>query len=112
MISFVFVIKVDQNVTVHAIRSQQYENKKIGNQQHQIKRIDLIKSLKSSIQKMRADILPNAAIGQKHCQNERRIQRTKQRAPFWKSEPLKKTSILPDQAEILMPVPDKRFLFR
>ena len=62
----VLVIKVDQHVTMNSVRRKQYKHQKVGDQQHQIEAVDLIKALKSLVQKMGTDVLANPVVGKKH----------------------------------------------
>ena len=66
------VIKIDQHVAVHAVRSQQNENDEVGNQQRQVEAVGLVKSLESGVEKVLADVLPNAVLGRETWPKRRR----------------------------------------
>jgi hypothetical protein len=59
----VLVIKIDQNVAMHSVSGQQDEHNEIRNQQCPIKRVGVVKPLKSLIQKMLAEHRPDALGG-------------------------------------------------
>jgi len=61
------VIKIDHPVAVRAVRCQDDQDDEIGNQQRQIKRIDLVKPLESLVQKMLAKV-GHQALGGKEVE--------------------------------------------
>ncbi len=63
LVLFVLVIKIDQPVAVRAVGRQDEQHDEIGNQQRQIKGIDLIKPLESLVQKMLAKVGQHAPGG-------------------------------------------------
>ena len=56
----VLVIEIDQHVAVHPVARQQDQHNEIGHQQRHIKRIGVIKPTKRSVEKMLANVVPNA----------------------------------------------------
>src|ERR1039458_1361965 len=71
LVLFVLVIKIDQPVAVRSVRRQNDEHDEIGNQQRQVKRIDLVETLESLVQKMLAKIRPQALGGKNYGQGQR-----------------------------------------
>jgi hypothetical protein len=55
------VVKVNQNVAVHPVTSQQDEHDKIGNQQRAIECVGVVEALKSFVQQVLAEIRSDAA---------------------------------------------------
>src|SRR6266852_19421 len=71
LVLLVLVIKIDHPVAVRAIRSQDDQDDEIGDQQRQIKGIDLVKPLKSFVQKMLAKVGHQAFGGEDQGQGLR-----------------------------------------
>ena len=71
LLFFVLVIKIDQPVAVRPVRRQNDQHDEIGNQQRQVKRIDLVKALESLVQKMVAKVRPQALGGQQEDHSQR-----------------------------------------
>src|SRR5260370_33236101 len=71
LVLFVLVIKIDHPVAVRAVRRQDDQDDEIGNQQRQIKGIDLVKALESLVQKMLAKIGHQALGGEDQDQGQR-----------------------------------------
>ena len=59
----VLVIEIDEDVAVHAIPRQQNEHNEIRNQQREIESVRLVEPAKCCVQKMLADVGPNAFGG-------------------------------------------------
>ena len=58
------VVKIDEDVPVQPVRSQQYEDDEIGNEQRHVERIGVVEAAEGLIQKLRADKMYDAARGQ------------------------------------------------
>src|SRR6267378_2377799 len=71
LILLVLVIKIDHPVAVRAVRCQDDQDDEIGNQQRQIKSIDLVKPLESLVQKMLAKVGHQALGGKDQDQGRR-----------------------------------------
>src|SRR5258708_4720220 len=56
LVLLVLVIKIDHPIAVRAVRRQNGQDDEIRNQQSQIKGVDLVKALKSLVQKMLAKV--------------------------------------------------------
>src|ERR1700722_8011116 len=69
------VIKINQDVAVHAVRRQQNQHNEIRNQQRQIKPVGVIQALKSFIQKVLAHVLPDALRGEPSGMHQVKIER-------------------------------------
>lgn len=102
MVLLVLVIKVDEYVAVYAVRSQQDQDDEIRNQQGEIKAVDLVEALESLVEKMLADVLPNAAIGQTNCQTRQAMRRdengTQRKTPLATFPQRRRVHIVPDGA--------------
>src|SRR5579863_3319927 len=72
------VIKVNQNVAVHPVGGQQDQHNEIRNQQRAIEGVGVVKALESLIEKMVAEVGPNALRrsprGQRRKQDEIRAE--------------------------------------
>ena len=86
----VLVIQIHQNVAVHPVTGQQDQHNEIRDQQRSIECIGVIEPLKSLIQQMLAEIVPNALRGGPCGQRRRRDEiSSQQKGPV-------KAFILPD----------------
>ena len=59
----VLVIKIDQHVAVQTVRSQQDEHDEVGDQQRHIKGVGVIETPECGVEKMLANVLPDAPRG-------------------------------------------------
>ena len=71
LVLLVLVIKIDQPVAVRTVGRQDDQHDEIGNQQRQIKRIDLVKTLESFVEKMLAKVRSQALGGKDQDQGQR-----------------------------------------
>ena len=62
---------------MHAIAGQQYQHDEIGGEQQHVKGIGVVEAAEGVVEKMRTDVLPQAAVGypherahEKHCRQE------------------------------------------
>lgn len=69
----VLIIKIDQQITMSAIRSQQNQDYEIRNQKGKIESIDLIKPFERGIEKVLPNVVPNALGGRESSESDRRI---------------------------------------
>src|SRR5580693_8628600 len=77
LVLFVLVIEIDHPIAVGAIRREDGQHDEVGNQQCQVEGVDLVKSLKSLVEKMLAQVGPQAFGGENHgyCQRGSGVQR-------------------------------------
>jgi hypothetical protein len=69
----VLIIKIDQQIAMSTIRSQHDQNDEIWNKKRKIESVDLVKPLECGIEKMLADIVPNAPGGRESSESDQRI---------------------------------------
>src|SRR5262249_27571435 len=62
LVPAIFIIKVNQHISVHAVAGQQDENDKIRDQQRQVEAIYLVEALECLVHEMGAEIMAKAAL--------------------------------------------------
>jgi hypothetical protein len=72
VIPAILVIKVDEDVTVQTVRSEQDQYDEVRNEKRDVKPIGMVETLKGAIKEMLADVRTNS-LGRNHRSNRRQI---------------------------------------